>query len=159
MLDWAQSRCPECGSTHREVIYAFSPLALVRANVEKAVADRALCVLVVPVAILAPHWSKLLYASVLPRAAPYADGFLRIRAPNARLLHAGDFAPGELAVFACDFGRLAPRPGLPELAVCPGAFSARLRPPFRCQWGRRPAGSSSSARGTVWSGAQPGPLA
>jgi hypothetical protein len=129
VLDWAQSRCPECGEVHREVVYAFPPLALVRATVEKAITDRALCVLVLPVAILAPYWSKLLRASVLPRAAPYGDGFLRIRAPGAHLLHAGGFAPGELAVFACNFGRLAPRPGLPQLAVCPGAFAARLRPP------------------------------
>jgi hypothetical protein len=40
--------------------------ALVRATVEKACRDRALCALVVPVAILAPYWSKLLYASALP---------------------------------------------------------------------------------------------
>ncbi len=79
-----------------------------RATVEKAVADSALCVLVLPVVILALYWSKLLRASVLPWAAPYADGFLRIRAPSARLLHIGGYATGELAVFACDFGRLAP---------------------------------------------------
>ena len=129
VLDWAQSRCPECGEVHREVVYAFPPPALVRATVEKAITDRALCILILPVAILAPYWSKLLRASVLPRAAPYADGFLRIRSPGACLLHAGGYAPGELAVFACDFGRLAPRPGLPRLVECPGAFAARLRPP------------------------------
>ena len=53
MLDW-QSTFPLCGSAHREVIYAFPPLSLVRATVEKACVDLALCVLVVPVAILAP---------------------------------------------------------------------------------------------------------
>jgi hypothetical protein len=129
VLDWAQSWCAECGEVHREVIYAFPPLTLVRATVEKAITDRALCVLVLPVAILAPYGSKLLRASVLPLAAPYGDGFLRIRAPGEHLLHVGGFAPSELAVFACDFGRLAPRPGLPQLAVCPGPFAARPRPP------------------------------
>ena len=59
-LDWASSSCPLCGSRHREVVYAFPPSALIRPTVEKAVADRALCVLVVPVAILAPYWGKLL---------------------------------------------------------------------------------------------------
>ena len=129
VLDWAQSVCPVCGSSHREVLYAFPPLSLVRAAVEKACADRALCVLVVQVAILAPYWSKMLYASVLPRVAPYLDGFARIRSPAAHLRHAGDFAPGELAVFACDFGLLTPRPGLPPLSSCSGAFAPRLRPP------------------------------
>jgi hypothetical protein len=99
------------------------------AAIAAVIADRALCVLVLPVAILATYWSKLLRASVLPRAAPYVDGFLRIRAPSARLLYVGGYTPGELAVFACDFGRLAPRPGLPQLAVSPRAFSARLLPP------------------------------
>jgi hypothetical protein len=92
VLDWAQSRCPECGVAHREVVYAFPPPALVWAAVEKAITDRALCVLVLPVAILAPYWSKLLRASVLPRAAPYVDGVIRIRTPSARLLHAGGYA-------------------------------------------------------------------
>jgi hypothetical protein len=53
--------------------------------VKKACADRALCVLIVPVAILAQHWWKLAAASVLPRGAPYADGFARVRDP-ARIL-------------------------------------------------------------------------
>jgi hypothetical protein len=112
------------------VLYAFPPLALVRATVEKAAADRALCVLVVPVAILAPYWSKLLYASALPLSAPYSEGFVRIRSPARHLRHAGDCAPpSELAIFACDFGRLAPRLGLPPLSGCPGAFAPRPRPP------------------------------
>jgi hypothetical protein len=129
VLDWAQSTCPTCGVCHREVVYAFPPAALVRATVEKACADRALCVLVVPVSILAPFWSKLLAASVLPLGQPYRDGFVRIRSPGAHLRHAGSFAPVELAIFACDFGRLSPRLGLLQLTACPGAFAARQRPP------------------------------
>jgi hypothetical protein len=66
--DWARSMCPTCCVAHCEVVYAmytFPPSSLVRATVEKACADRALCVLLVPVAILAQHWGKLLKASVL----------------------------------------------------------------------------------------------
>ena len=69
----------------REVLFAHPPSALVQATVEKAQADSALCVLLVPVAILTPHWGKLLAAPVLPRAAPYADGFRRVR-DHSRLL-------------------------------------------------------------------------
>ncbi len=104
--------------------------ALVRATVEKACADRALCVLVVPVAILAQYWSKLLYASVLPLGAPFTEDFIRIRSPALHLRHLGDYAPEELAVFACDFGRLEPRPGLPSLSDCPGAVAPRPSTPY-----------------------------
>jgi hypothetical protein len=113
---------------HREVVYAFPPSQLVRPAVEKACADRALCVLVVPVAILAPHWNKLLAASVLPHRSPYLDGFFRIRDPARSVAWSGSSAaPAELAVFACDFGRLSPRCSLPPLSVCPGALARRRR--------------------------------
>jgi hypothetical protein len=126
--DWARSECPASGLSHREVVYAFPPSQLVRPAVEKACADRALCVLVVPVAILAPHWNKLLAASVLPRRSPYLDGFLRVRDPTRKVAWSGSSAaPAELAVFACDFGRLLPRDSLPPLSVCPGAFDRRRR--------------------------------
>ncbi len=128
VLDWSRSVCPACGLTHREVVYAFPPSQLVRPAVEKACADRALCVLVVPVAILAQHWNRLLAASVLPRRAPYLDGFFRVRDPARSVAWSGSSAaPAELAVFACDFGRLSPRPSLPPLSVCPGAFARRQR--------------------------------
>ena len=126
--DWACSPCPVCGSAHREVIYAFPPDTLVRATVEKARADRGLCILVVPVGILHPHWNSLLAASVLPMRAPYLDGFARIRNP-ARLVRPGSAPlPAELAVFACDFGRLVPRVHLPPPSTCSGAVAHRGRP-------------------------------
>ena len=83
--DLARSVCQACGLAHREVLFLHPPSALVRATVEKACADRALCVLLVPVAILAPHWGRLLAASVLPRVPPYADGFRRVRDPAEHL--------------------------------------------------------------------------
>ncbi len=126
--DWARSACPACGATHREVVFAFPPSALVRATVEKACADRALCVLLVPVAILAPHWGKLLAASALPHRAPYIDGFVRIRDPTRALSRPDPHGAAELAIFACDFGLLDPRAGLPPLSPCAGARARRLRP-------------------------------
>ncbi len=119
---------PACGTAHREVVYAFPPDQLVRAVVEKAMADRALGVLLVPVAILAPHWNHLLSASILPRRPPYADGFVRIRRPDLVLQARSHTSAAELAVFARDFGRLSPRPDLPSLSSCPGASARRLRP-------------------------------
>ena len=127
--DWAQSACPVCELNHREVIYAFPPPCLIRATVEKLCADRALCVLVVQVAIIAPYWHKLVRASALPHTSTYTGGFARVRNPALRLLHAGSYSPVELAVFACDFGRLSPRATLPGLSTCPGARAARLRLP------------------------------
>jgi hypothetical protein len=120
--------CPSCGDTHREVFFAFPPSCLVLPAVEKACADSALFVLIVLVAILAPHWNKLLAASVLPRQAQYLDGFARIRDP-ARLVEwpGSSAAPAELADFACDFGRLAPRNSLPPLLSCLRAFARRRR--------------------------------
>ncbi len=126
--DWAHSGCPSCGAVHREVVFAFPPSSLVRATVEKARADRALCVLLVPVAILAQHWGQLLEASVLPRTAPYVDGFLRIRDPARVLARPDPRGAAEIAVFACDFSRLQPRAGLPQLSSCPGAAARRTRP-------------------------------
>jgi hypothetical protein len=128
VLDWAQSPCPSCGGVHREVIYAFPPLLLLRATVDKACADAALCILVVPLAVLAPHWNKLLAASLLSGANGFPAGYARVRRPSSLLRDADGFAPAELAIFACDFGRVAPRDGLPPLSACPGALANRPRP-------------------------------
>jgi hypothetical protein len=127
VLDWAQSDCPSCGVPHGDILYAFPPPQLVRAVVRKACADGARCVLVMAVAILAPHWHKLLAASVLPRSS-HPEGFVRIRSPRPLLLHAAAYAPTELAVFACDFGRISPRPNLPPPSSCPGSFLRRHMP-------------------------------
>jgi hypothetical protein len=127
--DWGKSRCPGCGRWHREVVYAFPPSGLIRHVVRKAMVDRAVCVLVVPVATTATHWPKLVRFSLLGgKEAP--DGYLRIRAPGGQLRHAASFDPKELAVFVCDFapadggqepkGRLAP--------ACAGAYQQRARP-------------------------------
>jgi hypothetical protein len=56
--------------------------------VEKACVDRALCVLLVPVALLAQYWGKFLLASAFRSGAraQYADGFGWI-SDLARYLH------------------------------------------------------------------------
>ena len=51
--DWAQSICPTCGEAHRKVLFVHPPSALVRATLEKAMADRALCALVA--VAVSPH--------------------------------------------------------------------------------------------------------
>ena len=94
-----------------------------RPAVEKACADRDLCVLIVPVAILAPHWNKLLAASALPRRALTA-----LPGSATRPWSGSGAVPAELAVFPCDFGRLSPRGSLPSLSECPGAVARRQRP-------------------------------
>ena len=65
-------------------------------------------------------------ASALPLGAPFTEGFVRFRSPARHMRHQGDYAPVELAVFACDFGRLEPRPGLPSLTDCPGLWRRAL---------------------------------
>ncbi len=128
VADWGQSLCPGCGQCHREVLYAFPPAGVIKPVARKAVADAALCVLVVPVSITAPYWHLLLKASVLP-AGPAPDGFLRIpsRDPRTALRLAGSFDPKELAVFVCDFSRLSQRSDLAGTYGCAGFFSARRR--------------------------------
>ena len=110
------------------MLYAFPPLHLIRPTVDKACADRAKCVLIVPVSILACYWEKLLAASVLPLDHRGPDGFIRIRSPAPYLLHAHGFAPSELAIFVCDFGRLAMSCPSTACPPCPGAFARRPRP-------------------------------
>ncbi len=99
VLDWARSECPACCAAHGGAVFAFPHSSVVRATVEKACADRALCILLVPVAILSQHWGKLLAASVLPRAAPYADGFLRVKNPDRFLSWPAPHCAAGLAIF------------------------------------------------------------
>lgn len=125
--DWGRSMCPRCGLWHREVVYAFPPSGLIRRTVQKAIADAALCVLVVPVAVTAPHWHKLVACSVLERK-PAVDGFVRVRNPRRELAHARSYDPKELAVFACDFAVWSRRADISAAAPCAGAYERRRRP-------------------------------
>ncbi len=61
---------------------AFPPTGLIWHVVRKGMADAAVCALIVPVATIASHWSKLVRFSLLGgRLAP--DGYQRVRAPGA----------------------------------------------------------------------------
>ena len=71
--DWMQSVCLVYGLSQRKVLDAFQLALPVRATVEKACADRTLCVLVVPEAILASHWSSTSYPSEHPLAALFKE--------------------------------------------------------------------------------------
>jgi len=119
---WRHSKCPECGGVHREAVYAFPPPRLLREVVAKALADRAVGIFLTPVVVTSPVWQKLRQASVLRNE----EGYVRVRRP-ARLL-SGAFPYADLAIFACDFGRLRGTadgwcdPG------CAGAFRHRPRP-------------------------------
>jgi len=99
MLDWSRSRCPRCGLVHAEVVYAYPPTVLARHVVNKAIQDGAMIVLVVPLAVTAPHWQKLLRASVVANS----DRYLRVRNVSMSVSHSTADDPRELAVFMCDF--------------------------------------------------------
>jgi len=119
---WRESRCPLCGAVHKEAVYAFPPPALLREVVAKALADRAVGVFVTPVVVTSPVWQKLRQASVLSEP----EGYLRIR--RARRLLTGPFAYTDLAIFACDFGRLRGDAEGWSDPGCAGAFRRRPRP-------------------------------
>jgi hypothetical protein len=113
-----------------------------------------LCVVVVPVAITAPYWHKLVRASVLVDH-PAVDGFYRVRNPHKALEDVVGSIPSELAVFACDFARLNPRSDLPALSRCAGAFARRTRLPCRSHGDledRRRLREALLARPDGWSG-------
>ena len=84
MGDWDRSTCPFCGCCHREFLYAFPPTVLLNRFVAKARADGVRAILVTPLAVSAPYWSKLLRASVVPNA----DGCIRLRRQAAAQLDA-----------------------------------------------------------------------
>lgn len=130
VLDWASSQCPVCGKQHREVGYAYPPPPLIQQFVKKAIADAMLCVVVVPVAVTAPYWHKLVRSSLLD-SKPAVDGFFRVRNPQKSVEGATGALPSELAVFACDFSRLHPRADLPGPHRCAGFSAQRPRPPCR----------------------------
>jgi hypothetical protein len=94
--DWDRSACPTCGLVHRETLFAFPPPPLLNAFVAKARADGVRAIVLTPLAVTAPFWSKLLRASIVPDP----KGYHRVRSSFA--LKDSDL-PGQLALFAVDF--------------------------------------------------------
>lgn len=125
MLDWSRSQCPQCGSVHAEIAYAYPPTVLARHVINKASHDGARMVLVVPLAVTAPHWQRLLRASVVDTR----ERFLRVRNARAQLVHATADDPQELAVFFCDFGDKRRESDLGASGGCVGAVARRVRRP------------------------------
>jgi hypothetical protein len=119
--DWDRSVCPGCGGTHREVLFAFPPTALLNRFVAKARADGVRAVVVTPLAVSAPYWTKLLRASVVGNT----DGYIRVRRQQAA--SSDSDAAGELAVFALDFSPWSARSRTVPDAPCghEGRFRGR----------------------------------
>jgi len=123
MSDWSMSQCPHCGLLHDEVVYAYPPTVLARHVVNKAMQDGARIALVVPLAVTAPHWQKLLRASVV--ANP--DRYLRVRNVSQSVLHSTADDPSELAVFVCDFKGMRDVADSAVVGACAGAYARRRR--------------------------------
>ena len=67
--------CLACGQSHREVLFAFPPPNLLNRFVIKAQADGVRAVVITPLAVSAPYWTKPLRASVIPGP----EGYERLR--------------------------------------------------------------------------------
>jgi len=95
--DWACSLCPSCGCLHREVLFAYPPTRLITRFIAKARADGIQAVVVVPLAVSAPYWARLLKASVSkdPR------GYTVVR--KQQQAEPATDAAGNLAIFPVDF--------------------------------------------------------
>jgi hypothetical protein len=119
--DWDRSTCPACGGTHREVLFAFPPAALLNRFVAKARADGIRAVVVTPLAVSAPYWTKLLRASVINNT----DGYIRVRRQQAA--PSDSDAAGELAIFAVNFSPWSKRSRAPPEPPCglEGQFRGR----------------------------------
>ena len=81
---------------------------LVRHVVNKAIHDGVRIVLVVPLAVTAPQWHKLVLNSLVGNS----DKYIRVRNASRRFRHWSAEDPREMAVFVCDFGRDSGRTGL-----------------------------------------------
>ena len=110
--DWGCSVCPACGQSHGEVLFAFPPATLLNRFVIKAQADGVRAVVITPLAVSAPYWSKLLRASVV--SGP--EGYVRLRKQQSALPDSD--AAGELALFAVDFSAGQTRLRTPTAPPC-----------------------------------------
>ena len=112
------------GQSHRETLFAFPPPPLLNAFVAKARADGTCAIVVTPLSVAAPFWTKLLRASVVANA----DGYIRTRRQPAPL---DSDVEGELAIFAVDFAPHSTRHRLnPCAPPCGAAASFRGRSPL-----------------------------
>ena len=91
---------------HRKVVsgFAYPPPDLLKAFIRKAMADGERRLVLVPTAVIAPVWARLLEVA-LP--ATQGDGQLyhRLRKLDVLLEGPADLHIGELSLFAADFGK------------------------------------------------------
>jgi hypothetical protein len=104
VTDWNYSTC-SCGKSHREVLFAFPPRVLIRRFIAKARADGIRGIVIVPLAISAAYWPRLLAAAIPVNGSP----FVHLRNLRAMLSHADDFSSPALALFAVDFAPFTSR--------------------------------------------------
>jgi len=122
--DWDRSLCPGCGTFHREVVLAFPPTPLIGTCISKARSDQVRGIFIVPAAVTAPYWGRLLAASLI-RTNP---GYISIAQAASVLRHTGSYGVQKLAVFVVDFRRAAvARVQLPSSPGCGLECAARGR--------------------------------
>jgi len=95
--DWACSLCPGCHKWHREVLFAYPPAKLIPRFIAKARADGVRALVVVPLAVSAPYWARLLRASV----SQDPKGYTIVR--KLQQADPNTDAAGNLAIFPVDF--------------------------------------------------------
>jgi hypothetical protein len=121
--DWDCSLCPSCGSHHREVLFAYPHPSVLNRFVAKALADGARAIVVTPLSLSAPYWSKLLRASVVPGE----EGFLCLTMQQSA--PADSDRADDLAIFAVDFAPFTSRRcTLVPAPSCGADFNFRGRP-------------------------------
>ncbi len=87
----------------REVLFAYQHPSVLNRFVAKARADGAQAIVVTPLSVSAPYWSKLLRASVVPGE----EGFLRLTLQQSA--PADSDSADDLAIFAVDFASFTSR--------------------------------------------------
>lgn len=124
VTDWDTSACPHCRRTHRETIFAYPPRVLLSRFVRKARADGARGIVIVPFAITASYWPRLM------EAARPIDGkpFVHIRSPEKMLVETQDLSSPALAIFAIDFGPSSSRRSDSIAPACGQEVAWRGRP-------------------------------
>ena len=95
--DWGCSECPACRRLHREVLFAYPPAPLINCILAKARVDGVQALVVVPLSVNAPYWTKLLRASVLQDP----QGYVAVR--HRQQAAPGSDSAGDLAIFPVDF--------------------------------------------------------
>jgi hypothetical protein len=134
-LDWGQSRCPNCGRSHRECAYAFPPRGLLAVFMAKARSDGLRGVIMVPFAPSDPAWPTLAAASC---ATVVGQRDPCIIVPSSRTYACdGDDLGGaqRLAVMAVDLSRWSERSFTAVIAPC--GHQRELHDPAAEAWNAR----------------------